>query len=139
MFKLGSTHPILIRPRSLTGNVMTARKKFNVGYPNLYATPGYHKESDDFNRVQRGHGNFLENLTFFTLFALIGGLRNPIAVSVEGVLFSVGCGLYQVGYADTALDVKGARYHKGGWLKHIGLLGVFGSTVGLIGDINKWW
>ena len=37
------------------GKVMSARKKFNVQYPNLYATPGFHKEADEFNRVQRGH------------------------------------------------------------------------------------
>eukprot|EP00979_Chaetoceros_neogracilis_P019056 scaffold11660_cov615-Chaetoceros_neogracile.AAC.1 len=37
----------------LAGKVMTARKKYDLQYPNLNATPGYHKEADAFNRVQR--------------------------------------------------------------------------------------
>ena len=30
----------------LGGKVMAARKEFNVQYPNLYATPGFHKQAD---------------------------------------------------------------------------------------------
>ena len=59
----------------LGGTVMMARNKFNVPYPNMYATPGYHKEADAFNRVQRGHQNMLETLDTFSLLALIGGLK----------------------------------------------------------------
>ena len=41
---------------------MTARKQYMIRYPNLYATPGYHKNADEFNRVQRGHMNMLETI-----------------------------------------------------------------------------
>ena len=39
----------------MSGLVMKARKELDVKYPNLYATPGYHKNADEFNRIQRGH------------------------------------------------------------------------------------
>ncbi|KAL3926238.1 MAG: hypothetical protein SGBAC_013554, partial [Bacillariaceae sp.] len=46
----------------LSGSVMSARKEHNVQYPNLYAVPGFHKSADAFNRVQRGHQNYLEGV-----------------------------------------------------------------------------
>ncbi|KAL3916912.1 MAG: hypothetical protein SGILL_004960, partial [Bacillariaceae sp.] len=57
---------------------MTARDKCNVQYPNLYATPGFHKEADEFNRVQRGHQNFLEANDTYAILTLLGGLKYPI-------------------------------------------------------------
>mmetsp|Transcript_12377 Transcript_12377/g.17999 ORF Transcript_12377/g.17999 Transcript_12377/m.17999 type:complete len:115 (+) Transcript_12377:86-430(+) len=39
--------------------VTKARKEFDVQYPNLYATPGFHKKADEFNRVQRGHQHLI--------------------------------------------------------------------------------
>ena len=39
----------------VSGGVMAARKKLDVKYPNLYATPGFHKHADEFNSIQRGH------------------------------------------------------------------------------------
>jgi len=121
------------------GKVMAARKEFNVQYPNLYATPGYHKNADDFNRVQRGHQNSFEMITTFTVASLLGGLKYPIANSVFGVLFSLGNCLYLKGYADTSLDVKTARYKKGGALRILGLLASVGSTISLAGSMNGWW
>eukprot|EP00563_Minutocellus_polymorphus_P018072 CAMPEP_0197722540 /NCGR_PEP_ID=MMETSP1434-20131217/5188_1 /TAXON_ID=265543 /ORGANISM="Minutocellus polymorphus, Strain CCMP3303" /LENGTH=127 /DNA_ID=CAMNT_0043307707 /DNA_START=74 /DNA_END=457 /DNA_ORIENTATION=+ len=95
------------------GPVMKARKEFNVQYPNLYATPGYHKDADAFNRVQRGHQAVLvESLPSFTLSALVAGVCYPITMSITGVAWSVGAYLFQLGYADTNLDVKMARYKK---------------------------
>lgn len=118
---------------------MKARKDYDVQYPNLYATPGYHKQADDFNRVQRGHQNSLEVMTTFTVTSLLGGLMYPIACSVYGVLFSLGNVLYLKGYADTSLDVKTARYKKGGIIRIFGLLGAIGSTVKMAGSLNGWW
>jgi glutathione S-transferase len=118
---------------------MKARDKFDVQYPNLYASPGYHKQADEFNRVQRGHQNMLESWTTFTAVSLLGGLKYPIAVSIYGILYSVGNILFQVGYADTTLDVKMARYKKGGGLKYVGLLGSLGACISLAGSLNKWW
>jgi glutathione S-transferase len=41
---------------------MKARKEYGIGYPNLYATPGYHDKADEFNRVQRSHQNYMEGM-----------------------------------------------------------------------------
>mmetsp|Transcript_21905 Transcript_21905/g.36195 ORF Transcript_21905/g.36195 Transcript_21905/m.36195 type:complete len:154 (+) Transcript_21905:109-570(+) len=121
------------------GMVMKARTECGVDYPNLYATPGFHKDADKFNRVQRGHQNALENLWFFVPAALLGGLKHPIAVAVEGVLYCVGMYLYQAGYADTKTDAKSARHTKGGPIKYIGLFGALGAVVSFAGSLNGWW
>lgn len=121
------------------GPVMKARKDFNVPYPNLYATPGYHKDADAFNRVQRGHQNMFEMNSTYSLMALVGGLKYPIACSIYSCLYSVGCVLFQKGYSDTSLDVATARYKKGGAVKWIGFFGALGSTVSVAGSMIGWW
>jgi glutathione S-transferase len=59
----------------LSGKVMAARDAFDVPYPNLYGTPGFHKQADDFNRVQRGHQSMYETSPSVILFCLFGGLQ----------------------------------------------------------------
>lgn len=118
---------------------MKARKEYDVKYPNLYAVPGYHKQADEFNRVQRGHQQSFELITTFSISSLLGGLKYPIACSVYGVLFSLGNCLYLAGYSDNSLDVKDARYKKGGIIRIIGLLGSVGSAFSLAGSLNGWW
>jgi glutathione S-transferase len=66
----------------LSGAVMKGRKEYNVQYPNCYATPGYHKNADEFNRIQRSHQNFLEGLDQYIVMTVLGGLKHPIACSV---------------------------------------------------------
>jgi glutathione S-transferase len=130
----------VVGPSAVMGNVvMSARKKFGVEYPNLYATPGFHKDADAFNRVQRGHQNMFEVLPLFIAAALIGGLKHPIAVAVEGVLFCLGCYCYLLGYADTKLDAAMARHLKGGPIKVIGLMGAVGAAISFAGSLNGWW
>lgn len=125
---------------SVLGNVvMAARKKYGVDYPNLYATPGFHKDADAFNRIQRGHQSLFEVLPLFIAAALIGGLKHPITVAVEGFLFCVGSYLYQVGYADTKLDVEQARHLKGGPIRVIGFLGTVGAAISVAGSLSGWW
>eukprot|EP00549_Striatella_unipunctata_P021533 CAMPEP_0118707064 /NCGR_PEP_ID=MMETSP0800-20121206/20958_1 /TAXON_ID=210618 ORGANISM="Striatella unipunctata, Strain CCMP2910" /NCGR_SAMPLE_ID=MMETSP0800 /ASSEMBLY_ACC=CAM_ASM_000638 /LENGTH=151 /DNA_ID=CAMNT_0006609773 /DNA_START=54 /DNA_END=509 /DNA_ORIENTATION=- len=121
------------------GVVGGARKKYNVPYPNMYATPKHHEKADEFNRVQRGHQNFFENVTSFSVAALVGGLKHPYTCAVYGILFSVGSILFQIGYSDTNLDVKLARYKKGGAIKHIGFLGSVGAAISLAGSMLEWW
>lgn len=121
------------------GKVMQARDECGVPYPNLYATPGFHKRADDFNRVQRGHQSLFEYLVPFTACGLIGGIKHPVVTAVAGVLFCVGNVLYLIGYADTTIDVKLARYKKGGALKHVGFLLVLGTCVSAAGSMNGWW
>lgn len=43
------------------------------------------------------------------------------------------------GYADVGLDVKTARYGKGGALKLPGLFLALGITVATAGKWNGWW
>jgi glutathione S-transferase len=129
----------LVTHTYLAVQVMKARDDFCVEYPNLYATPAYHKKADEFNRVQRGHQNFCENLPIFLVLSLAGGLKHPLVASVASVLHSAGSVLYMKGYADTALDVKTARYKKGGPIKQLGLIAALGSTVSLIGSLSGWW
>ena len=121
------------------GAVMAARKKFNVGYPNLYAVPGYHKNADEFNRVQRGHQNMFETLSSVITMTLLGGLKHPISCSVAYCLYLLGSYFYLLGYSDSALDVKMARYKKGGGIKYIGILWSMGCSVSLAGSMLGWW
>jgi glutathione S-transferase len=107
----------------LMTQVMKARSKFDVLYPNLYATPGFHKHADEFNRVQRGHQHYFEYLTFFTLANVVGGIHFPWVSVACVICYNLGSVLFQVGYADAALDVKRARYRKGGPIKYLGLIG----------------
>ena len=123
----------------LTSNVMKARKLFGVEYPNLYGVPGHHDKADDFNRVQRGHQAMYETLGFFLPASLIGGLQHPIAVAVFGAMYTLGILGYQLGYMDTTLDVKVARYLRGGPIRYIGLFGSYGAVVSLVGTLLEWW
>merc|ERR1712150_163734 len=116
------------------GQVMKARKLYGVQYPNCYAVPGFHKKADEFNRAQRGHQNYVEGLTSYTVMALIGGLKYPKLNAVGGVLFVIGSVLYQIGYMDVALDVKMARYKKGAGVKWLGFLAAMGSSISVAGS-----
>jgi len=60
---------------AMGGKVMTRRKELDVPLPNMYGTPGVHKNADEFNRIQRGHQNMFESLGAFTAMALVGGLK----------------------------------------------------------------
>jgi len=115
----------------LGSKVMIARKEMDVPYPNLYATPEYHKQADAFNRVQRGHQSMIETLVSFTAFGLIGGIKHPYLCIVSGVFYCAGNFLFLKGYADLGLDVKMARYQRGGVLKPMGLLLAMGSCVSM--------
>lgn len=102
--------------------VMDARKRLNVQYPNLYAVPGFHKEAEEFNRIQRAHQNYLEGLDMYIVSALIGGLQHPIVCAIGTVCHSIGSILYMRGYMDMKLEVATARYKRGGAIKWIGVL-----------------
>jgi glutathione S-transferase len=119
--------------------VMEARKKFNVPYPNLYATPGLHKQADEFNRVQRGHQSLFEQLSSFMALSLLGGIKHPITTAVAGLLFCIGNYLYLLGYSDTTLAVESARYKKGGVLKIVGFVVSLGTCISFAGSVSGWW
>jgi glutathione S-transferase len=115
----------------LGGAVMEARRRLDIQLPNCYAAPGYHKNADEFNRVQRSHQNFLEYLDQYIAMTLLGGLKYPLACAIGSVFFNLGSIMYQKGYADVSLDVKDARYKKGGWIKYVGFFTSFYSTCAL--------
>ena len=117
---LGAGVAPVITSMMLSGKVMAARQAYNVQYPNLYAVPGFHKQADEFNRVQRGHQNYLENTDSYVIMTLLGGLKHPIACAVGTLCYCAGCYLYMLGYSDNSLDVKDARYKKGAAIKWIG-------------------
>ena len=121
----------------LGGVVMKARKDYDVKYPNLYATPKYHDKADEFNRVQRGHQNYLENIDQYSIMTFIGGLKHPITCAVGSVLYCIGSILYMKGYADNNLDVKDARYKKGAAVKWLGFFASFVSTIKFSYDLIK--
>lgn len=82
--------------------VMSARKKFGVSYPDLYATPENcpNKENrQTFNCVQRGHQNSLENQPVFLALLLAAGLKHPVTAAVSGAIYLVGSVLYFRGYS----------------------------------------
>ena len=111
------------------GKVMGARKTYNVQYPNLYATPGYHKSADEFNRVQRGHQHIFESLSDFRAVSFIGGLAHPLVCAGCGVVYCLGNALYMAGYADNKLDVKVARLKKGGPISMLAFLVSLGCAT----------
>mmetsp|Transcript_14189 Transcript_14189/g.28631 ORF Transcript_14189/g.28631 Transcript_14189/m.28631 type:complete len:121 (-) Transcript_14189:1460-1822(-) len=119
---------------------MKARKKYDIQYPNMYAIPGYHKDADAFNRVQRGHQSVLvESLPSFTVTALVAGAYYPITMAITGVAWSIGAYLFQLGYADTNLDVKAARYKKGGMIFRIANGVALGAAFRMGGKMLGWW
>lgn len=93
--------------------------------------PKYHEKADEFNRVQRGHQNFLENSSGYAIMTLLGGLKYPLVCAIGSVCFNVGSVLYLKGYADTNLNVDMARYKKGAAIKWIGFFASLISTVSL--------
>ena len=121
----------------LSGPVVKGRKELDVPMPNAYATPGYHKNADEFNRAQRSHQNYLEYVSTYSVTALLGGLKYPITNAIGGALFCIGSLLYQKGYMDKSLDVKTARYQKGGAIKFIGQIIGLVSTCAFAYDLIK--
>jgi glutathione S-transferase len=121
----------------LSGAVMGARGRLNVPYPNCYAVPGYHKNADEFNRAQRSHQNWMEQLDQYIVATLLGGLKYPLACAGGTVLYCVGSILYQKGYIDLSLDAKDARYKKGGVIKWIGMFTSLFSTCSLAYSMIK--
>ena len=73
----------------------------------------------------------LETMDTVTIMSLLGGLKHPITCSVGMVCYCLGSYFYQKGYTDMTLDVKDARYKKGGMIKMIGLFAPFFCTISL--------
>ncbi|EKX43349.1 hypothetical protein GUITHDRAFT_110766 [Guillardia theta CCMP2712] len=82
----------------LTMNVVSARKKYGIKYPALYAPPG-HKHEVAFNCIQRAHQNTLETFAFVMIRMLLCGVQYPIASAFLGALWVIGRFVYGYGYS----------------------------------------
>lgn len=82
----------------LTWNVLSARKKYGVKYPALYAPPG-HKFENEFNSVQRAHQNTLESYAVVIIQMALNGLVYPEYSAFFGGLWVIGRIIYGAGYA----------------------------------------
>ncbi|GJP70871.1 hypothetical protein CLOP_g1765 [Closterium sp. NIES-67] len=107
----------------MSAGVMSARKKYNVQYPLLYASES-HKNAKEFNCVQRAHQNSLEVLPLFLVFLLTSGVPYPWTSTVLGVIFLLGRIGYFLGYSTGRPE---ARYNGGFWM--IGFLGLVVTTI----------
>eukprot|EP01080_Neovahlkampfia_damariscottae_P009821 gene9821-2143_t len=82
------------------GHVMSARIKYGIKYPLPYESPNDKGEcKTPFNLYQRGHMNFVENLTVFYFLYVASGLIYPTLASICGVVWAAGRVVYAVCYA----------------------------------------
>ncbi|KAG6779018.1 microsomal glutathione S-transferase 3 [Populus alba x Populus x berolinensis] len=102
--------------------VGSARKKYKVPYPTLYAIESENKDAKLFNCVQRGHQNSLEMMPVFFLLMVLGGIRHPCVCAALGSLFLVTRYFYFTGYA-TGDPKNRLNIGKYGFLALLGLIG----------------
>ena len=91
---------LLIIPANFVGiyGVVMARKRFEVKYPALYADKS-HKYAHDFNCVQRGHQNFLENVPIHFMVLGIASIYRPKVAALAALVRTAGFIAYMRGYA----------------------------------------
>ena len=105
--------------------VSLARKTYKVEYPNLYAVPGFHKDADKFNCIQRAHQNTLESLTHVLVATFATGLVYPITAAAAGTVYMLGRFVYGYGYA-----MGDPKYRTpGGILSHLGDMPLMGMAI----------
>ena len=82
----------------LSYNVISARKKYGVEYPALYA-PSCHKFEHQFNSVQRAHQNTLETYAVTMLQMCLNGIVYPVTSAIFGGVWVLGRILFGGGYS----------------------------------------
>jgi glutathione S-transferase len=87
----------------LTYNVVSARKKYGIKYPALYAPPGHNFENE-FNSTQRAHQNTLESYSLTMFQMALNGLVFPVTSATCGAVWVLGRVLYGAGYAASGPD-----------------------------------
>jgi glutathione S-transferase len=119
---------MLVHNVYMVANVIGAREKYGVKYPDLYATK--ENQPDDkkrmmFNCAQRGHQNSLEALPTFYAMLVTAGLKYPVTAAAAGGVYVAGKVLYFNGYAsgDPEKRHQGAIAHLGNFI----LLGTCGK------------
>lgn len=87
----------LVHHGYMTSEVMRARKKYGVKYPDLYATKENCANEEDrqkFNCVQRGHQNSLELHAAFLSLLTLAGLKHPVVAASAGAVYILGRLIY---------------------------------------------
>jgi glutathione S-transferase len=102
----------------LAYNVVSARKKYGVDYPALYA-PSCHKFENQFNSVQRAHQNTLETYALIMLQMCLNGLVYPMTSATFGGIWVLGRVIYGAGYSRYGPRGRGA-----------------GSLISLLGSVS---
>ncbi|KAJ4755654.1 Microsomal glutathione S-transferase 3 [Rhynchospora pubera] len=105
--------------------VGSARKKYRVPYPNLYASEERNKDANLFNCVQRGHQNSLEFMPLFFALLLVSGMQYPLIVSGLGTLYIIGRFFYFKGYSSGIPDKR----IKAGLMSFLSLFGLMICTA----------
>lgn len=136
---------LFVSPTMMKALVVHAGSACGVFYPNVYASPGYHKHAEAYNRLLRGHQNTLESLGTFAFANLIGGLRHPIACTMCSVFYIaesylyLGCILCLSEYIDKR-EADGMERFVAGWgAKGIGFFGSICATVSVAASMLGWW
>eukprot|EP01129_Flabellula_baltica_P008583 TRINITY_DN3421_c0_g1_i2.p1 TRINITY_DN3421_c0_g1~~TRINITY_DN3421_c0_g1_i2.p1 ORF type:complete len:154 (-),score=31.87 TRINITY_DN3421_c0_g1_i2:24-485(-) len=111
----------------LSGFVSSARKKYNIAYPQLYAWVRHDgetkedKEGNEFNQVQRGHQNSIETASGLVFLLIVVGLFYPKYAAACGFLDAIGRLAYGIGYS------------KSPKMRYVGSLMFLPATLGLWG------
>ena len=95
--------------------VMSARKKYGVKFPKLYAD-GEGEQAMAFNCCQRAHQNTLEGLPITAVNMLACGLVYPVASAALGALWCLGRVIYIFVYSKNGPDGRMA----GALISHLG-------------------
>ncbi|KMT13359.1 hypothetical protein BVRB_4g084500 [Beta vulgaris subsp. vulgaris] len=101
--------------------VGTARKKYKVFYPTLYASESENKDAKLFNCVQRGHQNSLEMMPVYFILMILGGMRHPCICTGLGLFYIVARYFYFTGYS-SGDPQKRLSIGKYGFLALMGLM-----------------
>jgi len=103
--------------------VIKARKKYGVKYPDLYAPDG-HKNKKEFDCVQRAHQNTLEVAPSVASCTMMVGLMHPITSAALCGIWSLGRVVYVLGYGTG----NPANRRTGGLIAHLGDIPLFVMT-----------
>lgn len=111
--------------------VAKARKKFGVKYPALYADTSI-KNANDFNCIQRGHQNCLEQIPHFIMVFSAASVKYPLAAAVAGLIYNVGKVAYMEGYSTGHPEgrMRGA-------FSYFGLFGLYGMVFMFANNLLK--